>query len=503
LPDGTRVPFDGPPDRSLEQRLERPSLADVFKPPYPSGPIEPVTDPEHDPGRVRVEALFQAAYGRSAAEVEAALVPVSMAGRTFRVHRRAREAFERVARRVDALVAADPALRRFFAHPGGTFVWRPIAGTERQSAHSYGIALDLDPALGDYWRNAGHPSVASWRNRVPQPLVDAFEAEGFAWGGRWYHYDTMHFEWRPELAACRSDVALPGPAVAPAAYPWIGEPGVPPLAESLEARFAAPAGFTRVPVEPGSFGAFLRGLPLAPQGTPAVAFNGEKLYADGAKPGFSPNVAAVVALDVGSADLQQCADSIIRLDAEWRWSKGLRNQAYRTASGQTLSFARWLEGDRVRAKGSRLEESRSAAPQQATRRAFKGWLDSVFSWANTASLSKEGVPVPLAELQPGDFMVMAGVPFGHAVLVLDAARAPDGSLALLLGQGYMPAQSFQVLRPEPSSPWFVIAPDAAEIATPFWQPFPVGSLRRFRGGSSYRVMGHGLVEDERYDPKRR
>ena len=38
-----------------------------------------------------------------------------------------------------------------------------------------------------------------WRNRFPQAIVDAFEAEGFIWGGRWYHYDTMHFEYRPEL----------------------------------------------------------------------------------------------------------------------------------------------------------------------------------------------------------------------------------------------------------------------------------------------------------------
>ena len=474
LPDGTRVPFDGPPGRSLDERLAHPTIADVFKPPYWPGPIAPVTDPDQDPGRVRIEALFRAAYGHSAAEVEAALVQVSMAGKKFRVHRRAREAFERVAARVNALVAADPSLGRFFAHPGGTFNWRPIAGTERQSAHSYGVALDLDPGLGDYWRNGSSPR---WHNVLPQSLVDAFEAEGFAWGGRWFHYDTMHFEWRPELFACRSEVVAPEKprSVAPV-YPWTGEAGVPSVAESLQERFAPPAGFQRLPVEPGSFGAFLRSLPLAPRDTPAVTFRGDRLYGDG----FSPNVAAVAAIDIGTADLQQCADSIIRLDAEWRWAKGQRNQTYRTASGQTLSFANWLEGDRVRAVGPRLEERRDAPPQRATRRAFRSWLDLVFGWANTASLSKEGQRVSLSELQPGDFMVMPGVPFGHAVLVLDEARAPDGRQALLLGQGYMPAQSFQVLRPGPLSAWFIVAADAKAIETPFWQPFPVETLRRFR-----------------------
>ena len=63
------------------------------------------------------------------------------------------------------------------------------------SAHSYGIAIDLNDALSDYWRW----EKSGWRNRIPQAIVDAFEAEGFIWGGRWYHFDTMHFEYRPEL----------------------------------------------------------------------------------------------------------------------------------------------------------------------------------------------------------------------------------------------------------------------------------------------------------------
>ena len=67
--------------------------------------------------------------------------------------------------------------------------------TDRPSAHSYGIAIDLNDALSDYWRWEKN----GWKNRIPQPIVDAFEAEGFIWGGRWFHFDTMHFEYRPEL----------------------------------------------------------------------------------------------------------------------------------------------------------------------------------------------------------------------------------------------------------------------------------------------------------------
>jgi hypothetical protein len=182
--------------KTMEQKIDAPDLEDMLSVPYPRGAIAKVDDPEMDPGRARVEALFRATYGATPREVSAALVPVKIRGRTVSFHRRAAGALRRVAERLDRL--ADPAIDRFFASLGGTFVARTIAGTDRASAHSWGIAIDLDPSLGDYWKNAASSRIA-WRNRVPQSIVDAFEAEGFAWGGRWYHYDTMHFEYRPEL----------------------------------------------------------------------------------------------------------------------------------------------------------------------------------------------------------------------------------------------------------------------------------------------------------------
>jgi hypothetical protein len=121
-------------------------------------------------------------------------------GKKVRVHARVVAPLARVAERLDKLVAAEPPLRRFVSPLGGTLNVRKIAGTDRMSAHAYGIAIDLNPALGNYWRW----DKGAWKNRVPQAIVDAFEAEGFIWGGRWAHFDTMHFEFRPELldASC-------------------------------------------------------------------------------------------------------------------------------------------------------------------------------------------------------------------------------------------------------------------------------------------------------------
>ena len=185
LPDGSAVPYD--------------DVRDVYELRYPTGPIRPITDVDFDPGRVRIDALFFETYGKSAKEVQAALVPVRLGGKTFWVHRTIASALRRVAARIDAAMKRDPTLARFFESPGGTFNWRHIAGTDELSMHSWAIAIDLDTKRANYWRNERQDRPLVWKNAYPQAIVDAFEAEGFIWGGRWYHFDTMHFEYRPEL----------------------------------------------------------------------------------------------------------------------------------------------------------------------------------------------------------------------------------------------------------------------------------------------------------------
>lgn len=87
----------------------------------------------------------------------------------------------------------------------GTYNCRVIAGTKRTSAHGHGIAIDIATKASDYWRWAGAKAGGKipYKNKVPPEIVDVFEKHGFVWGGKWYHYDTMHFEYRPELLAGR------------------------------------------------------------------------------------------------------------------------------------------------------------------------------------------------------------------------------------------------------------------------------------------------------------
>jgi hypothetical protein len=282
----------------------------------------------------------------------------------------------------------------------------------------------------------------------------------------------------PEPAAAPSPVATPAPPSA-ATYPWLSDPGAPVPEGALEGRFAPPSGFVRAELPARTFGAWLRGLPLMPPGTPVKSFRGQVVL-----PPDHENLAAVVAIDVGSADLQQCADSVIRLHAEWLFAAGRRDQSYRAASGTAMPFARWARGERMVQEGMGFSWMPSARAD-GSRASFRRWLDGVFGWANTGSLAREAVPVSLDDLRPGDFVVQPGGP-GHAVLVLDLARAPDGRRALLLGQGFMPAQSFQVLRPGRhdgrDGPWFIVQPGDTALDTPFWPAFPYAkTLRRFAG----------------------
>lgn len=202
---GAKVDPDDP------ESEEVPDLADIFDPPYQTGPIVPldVTDAGaiEDPGRARVEQLFLATYGTKRDEVQERLDRVRFFGLRYPFHERAAEALRRVVARLEPQVKANPKkLLPFLKDIGGTWIWRTIKRSKRLSGHAFGIAIDLNVELSNYWRwtYRGHPMI--WKNKVPQEIVDAFEAEGFIWGGRWKHFDTMHFEYRPELISpsCRA-----------------------------------------------------------------------------------------------------------------------------------------------------------------------------------------------------------------------------------------------------------------------------------------------------------
>jgi hypothetical protein len=199
--DGGSLPADDGKVKDHAGKLAAGDIEDSLSQFYPAGPCEAKPAVNADPGRIRSDALMMRLYGKSASGVEASLVPVDWFGKVLRVTRRqgVAAALEKVRDELKAM----PGMRAFLAPSAGTFNWRKVSGASNLSVHSFGAAIDINTQYADYWIwSGGRPGrVAKYRNKYPMQIVDAFERHGFIWGGRWYHYDTMHFEYRPELIA--------------------------------------------------------------------------------------------------------------------------------------------------------------------------------------------------------------------------------------------------------------------------------------------------------------
>lgn len=250
-------------------------------------------------------------------------------------------------------------------------------------------------------------------------------------------------------------------------YPWADKSDT----ESLSKRFQPPAGYKRVPVDLGSFGQWLRGLPLKSGRPPVKLFNGDLKENQSAH-------CAVVDIDVGEEDLQQCADAVIRLRAEYLLSAGRHNDiCFRFTNGDKSAWTAWKQGLRPQVLGNRVKWVQTSV-EDASYPSFRRYLTTTFRWAGTASLSKELVSVlDPRRVEIGDVFIQGGFP-GHAVLVADVAENAKGKRVFLLLQSYMPAQEIHVLfnTAENPSPWYS-AEDPGALQTPEWV-FSRQSLKR-------------------------
>ncbi len=198
FPDGTRIVYDDQREKSFVVMMDDCDIEDMFSMTYD----KTVNQPEYlaDAGRGRCEQLFKKMYGNSEAAARRNLVRVNWFGQRlpFTNVNGAAKHLEEVA----AELAHYPELRKYFDQ-SSTFYWRTVRGAKRQSAHSYGIAIDICTKYSNYWqwsnKGAGEMDHIRYENKIPQKIVEIFEKHGFIWGGRWYHYDTMHFEYRPEF----------------------------------------------------------------------------------------------------------------------------------------------------------------------------------------------------------------------------------------------------------------------------------------------------------------
>jgi len=202
--DGTRMPIGlDQPERPFAAMLAAATIADQLRQTYEPGPMAHPPPRDHSPGRLRNTAFFVTMYG-DCRQGEAALRPVTWMPRTRPQTLRVttvNDVASRLERVIDVLEAMPDRFKAYLVPSAGTYNCRAVADTGLPSVHGFGAAIDIAVRQSDYWAWARTRGDIAYRNRIPPEIVEAFEAERFIWGGKWYHYDTMHFEYRPELFA--------------------------------------------------------------------------------------------------------------------------------------------------------------------------------------------------------------------------------------------------------------------------------------------------------------
>lgn len=199
----TKIIYNDGKLKNTQELLDNPDIKDMFHWKYITNSSTPKKD--EDPGRIRNEMFLKSLYGKSKEEVSKNLTSFTwcpkLVNQTIQFNRKngALESIKKVSDELDK----HPEWKKYITNIGGTFNWRNISGTTRLSAHSFGITIDINTSHSNYWQwdcGCKNENVKlNYKNKIPMEIVKIFEKNGFIWGGRWYHYDTMHFEYRPEM----------------------------------------------------------------------------------------------------------------------------------------------------------------------------------------------------------------------------------------------------------------------------------------------------------------
>ena len=229
----------------------------------------------------------------------------------------------------------------------------------------------------------------------------------------------------------------------------------------IKTRFNTPKSFTRMQVEGNSFGNYLRNFKLKPDGAIVYTYSGEeKYYQDGA--------AAILDIDIGTKDLQQCADAVMRLVSEYNFKENLHDSIhFNFTNGFRVDYNKWKDGYRI---GSGYKSWHKKYDTDTSYQNFRSYMDMIFMFAGTLSLSKELKPKALENISVGDVFIHGGSP-GHAVIVVDVCEnKTTGERLFMLAQSYMPAQNIHILNNfnnDEISPWYSNQFEGS-LSTPEW-----------------------------------
>lgn len=231
---------------------------------------------------------------------------------------------------------------------------------------------------------------------------------------------------------------------------------------TLESRYNVPQGFDRPRADSLSFAYYLRNLPLKSSDELVTYYNGGKKSKGSV-------YKSVIDLPIGTKNLHQCADAVMRFRAEYLWSTGQHNDIhFNFTNGFQVDYSKWLAGNRMVVSGNKTYWS-SGTARKNDYATFWKYMELIFNYAGTLSLDRELPQRSFKEMQIGDILIQGGSP-GHAVIIVDMCENNEtGEKRYMLAQSYMPAQETQILL-NPSNPetsWYSLN-DAETIYTPEW-----------------------------------
>ncbi|AJA47297.1 D-alanyl-D-alanine carboxypeptidase [Clostridium pasteurianum DSM 525 = ATCC 6013] len=198
---GKKIIYDDKREKNHEEKLNNPDLQDMLEQIYPLGTVTKLMDTNFDPGRSRVYALTGEVYGNSRGKIEKNLMMVHTNYGSFQFNKNnnAGESLGNAFKELSERAKENRKISGFLSPCSGTFNYRIIAGTGRLSPHAFGTAIDLASDRRDYWKWATREQGETRLLSYSKDVVEVFEKNNFVWGGKWGHFDILHFEYRPEI----------------------------------------------------------------------------------------------------------------------------------------------------------------------------------------------------------------------------------------------------------------------------------------------------------------
>ena len=230
--------------------------------------------------------------------------------------------------------------------------------------------------------------------------------------------------------------------------------------------------YQRVVVEKGSFGAWLRVLPLKPAGSPVLDYRG-RIY----KSAEDTAVGAVIDMDIHGRRLEQCMDILVRLYAEYVWQAGAADELILPLpGGYWLGWKSWAQGFRTQYQGVKVSLIHRESPDYSPKN-FDRYLREIYANSHTLQFYYNYEPIDYSAVQPGDVIIKNGRK-KHAVMIVDLAQNSTGDLIGLIGHGDTPACQFFLLRHNKNTLWFALDKDQEHLPLPIRRKMSWTGLRR-------------------------